>query len=154
AAQQAKELVSCNLVIIATKNIPQGISAAINYDEDATIGENALQMQKSANAVRSGLVTHAVRDTESDGFDIKNGDIIGINGGIVARGSNVNEVARQVVNKLAVQGTASITLYFGEDVTEESASEFVQSLEEQYPRYDVSAYYGGQSHYFYFISVE
>lgn len=154
AAEQAKELTRANIVVIATKNIPQGIAAAINFNPEASIEENTRAMQKAAENVRAGQVTHAVRDTEMDGLELHTGDIIGIYKQIVAKGSDPDEVAIEVAGKMTDDSTAVITLYYGEDITEERANALVEKLQGLYPFYDVMAYYGGQSHYYYYISVE
>jgi len=154
AAEQAKELTKANIVVIATKNIPQGIAAAINFSAEVSVEDNARAMQKAAEGVRSGQVTHAVRDTEIDGIEVHNGDIIGIYKAIVAKGSDPGEVAMDVVAKMTDDSTAVITLYYGEDITEEKANGLAAKLQEKYPYYDIMSYYGGQSHYFYYLSVE
>jgi DAK2 domain fusion protein YloV len=154
AAEQAQELTKANIVVIATKNIPQGIAAAINFSPEASVEDNARAMQKAAEGVRSGQVTHAVRDTEIDGIDVHNGDIIGIYKGVVAKGSDPNDVAIDVVSKMTDDSTAVVTIYYGEDVTEEKAGNLAAKLQEIYPYYDIMSYYGGQSHYFYYLSVE
>ncbi len=154
AAEQAKELTKANLVVIATKNIPQGISAAINFDPDASIDDNITSMQQAASGVKCGQVTHAVRDTEMDGFDLHNGDIIGINSGIKAKGDSVMTVTTELIETMVSEDSASITLYYGCDVTEQEANALVEKLQEIYPFFDVMAYRGGQSHYYYFVAVE
>ncbi len=155
AAEQAKELTKAKLVVIATKNIPQGIAAAISFDPDGTPEQNVEAMSAAAARVRSGQVTHAVRETEMDGFMLKNGDIIGIyHGVIVAKGDEIAAVTRDVIDKMTDDDTASITLYYGEGVTEADAEELVASVQEDYPFYDVVACRGGQNHYYYYISVE
>ncbi len=154
AAEQAKELTKAKLVVIATKNIPQGIAAAMNFNHDAGEEENTEMMRRAIQNVRSGQVTHSVRDTEMDGFKLRSGDIIGIYDKIVAKGSDVNEVTKVVVDKMLSDETASVSLYYGEGVTEESANKLVEELTKAYPFHDVMAYEGGQQHYYYYISVE
>ena len=154
AAEQAKELTKAKLVVIATKNIPQGIAAAMNFNHEAGEEENTEMMRRAIQNVRSGQVTHSVRDTEMDGFELKNGDIIGIYDKIVAKGSDVNEVAKAVVEKMLSEDSASISLYYSEGVDKEYADQLVSELKEAYPFHDVMAYEGGQQHYYYYISVE
>lgn len=154
AAEQAQELTKANIVVIATKNIPEGIAAAINFSPEASVEDNARAMQKAAEGVRSGQVTHAVRDTEIDGIEVHNGDIIGIYKGIVAKGSDPNDVAIDVVSKMTDDSTAVVTLYYGEGVDEEKSNALAAKLQELYPFYDIMSYYGGQSHYYYYLSVE
>lgn len=154
AAEQAKELTKAKLVVIATKNIPQGIAAAMNFNHDANEEENTEMMRRAIQNVRSGQVTHSVRDTEMDGFELKNGDIIGIYDKIVAKGSDINEVTKALVVKMLTDDSASISLYYGEGVDKETADKLVEELTEEYPFHDVMAYEGGQQHYYYYVSVE
>ncbi|MDR2266114.1 MAG: DAK2 domain-containing protein [Christensenellaceae bacterium] len=154
AAEQAKELVTCELIIIATKSVTQGIAAALNFNPDCDVPTNVLAMQKAASAVRSGQVTHAVRTTEADGFEVKEGDIIGIYNSIVAKGDDVEQVTIELIEKMIDKETASITLYFGDVVSLEAAEKLCNKLISLYTNHDVAVYFGGQTHYSYFVAVE
>ena len=155
AAEQAKELTKANLVVIATKNIPQGIAAAMHFDPNADQETNIQQMESAIKEVRSGQITHAVRDTEMDGIELHNGDIIGLfEKTIVASGQDVNEVAKAVIEKMADDDTAAITLYYGAGLTENVAHALEEELTDIYPFHDIIVCEGGQHHYFYYISVE
>ncbi|MBO7177973.1 MAG: DAK2 domain-containing protein [Clostridia bacterium] len=155
AAEQAKELTKANLVVIATKNIPQGISAAMNFDPSLDVETNVSNMETAMKQVRSGQITHAVRDTEMDGIELHNGDVIGLyEKTIVASGQDVNEVAKTVIEKMADDSTAAITLYYGAGLTENVARALEEELIDIYPFHDIIVCEGGQHHYFYFISVE
>lgn len=154
AAEQAKEITKAHLVVIATKNIPQGISAAINFNPDADEETNVEIMTNAIGAVRSGQVTRSVRDTEMDGLELHNGDVIGLYNGIVANGDDINEVALKVVERMADDETASISLYYGAGLTKDVADELSARLSEEYPFHDVLVYEGGQQHYYYYVSVE
>ena len=155
AAEQAKELTKANLVVIATKNIPQGISAAMHFDPSADVETNVANMESAIKEVRSGQITHAVRDTEMDGIELHNGDIIGLyEKTIVASGQDVNEVAKTVIGKMADDDTSAITLYYGAGLTESVARELESQLADEYPFHDVILCEGGQHHYFYYVSVE
>ena len=154
AAEQARELTKAKLVVIATKNIPQGITAAINFNPEASEEENVEMMRRAIQSVKSAQVTRAVRDTEMDGFDLHNGDVIGIYDRIVAKGDSVNEVAREVVAQMVSDETAAISLYYGAGLEASVAEELQAVLQEEYPFHDVMVYEGGQQHYFYYISVE
>lgn len=153
-AEQAKELSTPNLVVIATKNIPAGIAAAMNFNPEFSIEENTRCMQKAANEVRSGQVTHAVRDTEMDGFQLEVGDIIGIYGSIVAKGKSVDEVTLDTARAMTDDSTSVISLFCGEDVTEEEAEALAEKMRGEFDFYDVLVYRGGQQHYYYYLSVE
>ncbi len=154
AAEQARELTKAKLVVIATKNIPQGITAAINFNPEASEEENVEMMRRAIQSVRSAQVTRAVRDTEMDGFDLHNGDVIGIYDRIVAKGDSVNEVAREVVAQMVSDETAAISLYYGAGLEASVVEELQTVLQDEYPFHDVMVYEGGQQHYFYYISVE
>ncbi len=154
ACEQAKELVECNLVVIATVNVPEGISAAMafNPDDEAENVESA--MSSAFKNVSCIQVTHAVRDTEIDGFELHNGDIIALEKNIIAKGSEVNDVVKQAIATKDKDSICVITLYYGEDVSEEEAAALSEELTEIYSDSDVICVSGGQAHYYYLIGVE
>lgn len=155
ACDQAKEITESKLVVIATKNIPQGIAAAINFNADASIEENVEMMRRATKAVRSGQVTHSIKDTAMDGFDLKSGDIIGIyDSTIVSKGVDINAVTEDLVTKMLDEDTATVSLYYGGGVSPEEASELSEKLAATHPFYDIMIYNGGQQHYYYYVSVE
>lgn len=155
ACEQAKELVECNLVVIATVNVPNGISAAMCYDMEGEIEDVENAMYNAYKGVTCIEVTHAVRDTEMDGFNLLNGDIIAIEQkGIVAKGSNIDEVVMDTLKTKDRDSVCLITLYYGADVEGEDAEKLRTQVEEEFPDSDVMAVRGGQAHYYYFIRVE
>jgi DAK2 domain fusion protein YloV len=155
ACEQAKSLVDCNLVVIATVNAPQGVAAAMNFDPEATDLEFLSEcMTNAAKAVNCIEITHAVRDTELDGFELHNGDIIALEKGIIAKGQNVNDVVLDAIGTKNAIDMCVITLYYGEDITEKQGKKLQSILMEKYPDCDVLLLKGGQPHYFYLISVE
>ena len=155
AANQAKELSDKNIIVIPTKNIPQAVSALVGFNPEATAEENEANMVEALSYVKSGQVTFAVRDTVMNGIEIREGNIIGIaEKELIAAGDEVDEVAKELVEKLVDEDSAIITLFYGEDVTEEQAEELRGELEEKFEDIDVELYYGGQPLYYYLISVE
>ena len=155
AANQAKELSDKNIIVIPTKNIPQAVSALVGFNPEATVEENEANMVEALSYVKSGQVTFAVRDTVMNGIEIREGNIIGIaEKELIAAGDEVDEVAKKLVEKLVDEDSAIITLFYGEDVTEEQAEELRVELEEKFEDIDVELYYGGQPLYYYLISVE
>lgn len=155
AAEQAKELTEKKCFVVPTVNVPQGIAAAIAFDTDISAEDNVEAMAEALAAVKYGQVTYAVRTTKIDGFALKEGDIIGLNDKhIIAKGKAVTDVAESVIGKLIDDTSEIITLYYGNGVSEEEANELVHHLEEKYPDFEIVAYYGGQPHYYYMISVE
>lgn len=156
AAQQANALIEGKqLHVIPTKNIPQGLAAALAFNPDATVEENVANMSSVLDTVNAGQVTYAVRSTEIDGFKLKKGDIIGLdNKNILTKGSDINEVTKQLIDKIVTPSHTMITLYFGEDVTEENACKLKEQLQEKYSDCEVDCYYGGQPIYYYIVSLE
>ncbi|HBF4286689.1 DAK2 domain-containing protein [Clostridioides difficile] len=155
AANQAKELSDKNIIVIPTKNTPQGFAALVTFNGELSEDENKEAMMNALNSVKSGQVTFAVRDTVMNEIDVKEGNIIGIaEGNLLSAGDYVDEVTSNLIEKLVDEDTAIITLFFGEDVTESQANELRTSLEEKFEDVDVELYYGGQPLYYYLISVE
>ena len=156
AAEQAKSLVESKTIhVIPTKNIPQGIAAALNFDPDCTVEENKVNMCNSIENVDVGQVTYAVRDTNIDGFSLKKGDIIGLdNKTIRAKGDKIDEVVVDLVNKLKKSSHQIITLYYGEEVSDEDAQALAERIAAEHPDCDVDVHSGGQPIYYYIISLE
>lgn len=155
AAEQAKELTIKRIEILKTVNVPQGISAVVAFDPELDIEANVENMTAAYEEIEYGEVTYAVRTTQLDGFDLKEGDIIGLTSKkIVAKSNNVVECASEVIEKLIDEDKSVVTLYYGNGVTEEEASEFADILSEKYEDIEVQVLYGGQPHYYYMMSVE
>ncbi|MDR0751519.1 MAG: DAK2 domain-containing protein [Christensenellaceae bacterium] len=154
AAEQAKELTTCELIIIPTRSVQQGIAAALNYDPTIGITENISSMQRAASNIKSGMITTAIRDTESDGINIKIDDIIGIADIVLAKGNNIEDVTIETIEKICDENTTSVTLYSGESIDDETAGLLCEKLRAKHPFYDIEVYRGGQSHYFYLLAVE
>ncbi len=156
AANQAKELAKDkNIIVIPSKNIPQGIAALINYSEGSPVSDNEKNMSKEMLNIKSGQVTYAVRDTNMDGRDIKKGDFMGLTDKtIVSVEKSVNEAAIKLVEGLVDDESELVSLYYGADATEEEAEGIADKITEIYNGVDVEVQYGGQPVYSYFISVE
>lgn len=156
AAEQAKSLVENRKIhVIPTKNIPQGFAAALAFNPEASVEVNKAKMVHSLDNVVVGQITHAVRTTTVDGFDLKEGDIIGLdNKKILAKGDGINQVTLDLIASLKSSTDEVITLYYGEDVEEAQAEELQAMVAEAYPNCDVELQYGGQPIYYYFISLE
>lgn len=156
AAEQAKTLTKDkNIVVIPSKNIPQGISAIINFVAGASPEENAEAMTSGMEFVKSGQVTYAVRDTVIDGKEIKQDDIMGLSDKTIeAVGADVKETTVELIKKLMDEDSELITLYYGEGMTEEDATAIAEIIEQYDEEVEVEVHYGGQPIYYYFISVE
>ena len=155
AANQAKELSDKNIIVIPTKNTPQGFTALVNFNADASVEENEQALMESLTMVKSGQVTFAVRDTVMNDVEVKEGNIIGIaESKLMDAGDSVDEITTSLVEKLVDEDSAIITLFYGEDVTEEDANNLRDELEEKFEDLEIELYYGGQPLYYYLISVE
>jgi len=156
AAEQAKQLTEDkNIIVIPSKTIPQGITALINFMYDQTPEENKQRMIEEMQNVKSGQVTYAVRDTSIDGKEIKQGNIMGIGDKtILSVGTDIKDTSLELVQALMDGDSQLISLYYGEEVTEETAQELADELMELYPNVDVDVQYGGQPIYYYILSVE
>lgn len=155
ASEQAKELATCNVFVIPTTDIPQGISVALAYNPEDTAENNDKKMRRELNNIKCGQITHAVRNTSIDGFDVNIGDYIGLDGKkIIAKSSEVSEVTIDTIGKLIDEDSELVTLYYGAEVKEKEAEELASKIEEKYPDLEVTYYYGGQPHYYYLIGIE
>ncbi len=156
AAEQAKSLVEGKtLHVIPTKSIPQGFSAALAFNPELSAQENKANMIHSLDNVTSGQVTYAVRNTKIDGFELKEGDIIGLdNKKILAKGNEIGQTVIDLIARMKSMTDEIITLYYGEGVKEDEAMELQSRLSEIYPNCEVDIHYGGQPIYYYFIALE
>ena len=156
AAQQAQSLTKDKeIIVIPSKTIPQGITALINYVPGQPSSENEARMIQEMSAVRSGQVTYAVRDTVIDDKTIKEGDIMGIgDSGIMAVGQDIAKTTADLIDAMMDVDAELISIYYGQDVTEEGAAALAAKVESRYPDCDVEVQSGGQPIYYYIVSVE
>lgn len=157
AAQQAAELAECKVVVLPTKSVMQGISAAMAFMPEAEIDENLSAMNEASENVTSGAVTFAVRDTSVEGKHISEGDVIGMmNGKIVEVNGDVATTAEKLLVRMAQTHPDDpvITIFYGEDVDEAAAAELGEKIEKELPDAEVTVQSGGQPLYYYYFSVE
>ena len=156
AANQAVSLVEDKkLVVIPSKTIPQGIAAMIGFVEDSSAEENLEAMTESMEYVKSGEVTYAVRDTNIDGVDIKEGNIMSIgDDGILAVGDDLDDTTIDAIEKMKDEDSEIVSLYYGSEVNEEQANKLKEKIEERFDDMEIEMYKGGQPVYYYIISVE
>lgn len=156
AANQAAGLCEDkNIIVLATANAPQGISAMIAFDSTMTLEDNKNNMLEAVSNVKSGQVTYAVRDTSIDGKAIHEGDIMGIGDkGLVSVGNDISDVTFDLIKDTVDEDSELISIYYGADVKKEDAEAFAARVEESFPDCDVQNYYGGQPIYYYIVSVE
>ncbi len=156
AAEQARDLTEDKkVVVIPSTNIPQGIAAMINFMPGQPVEENTQQMTEEMGNVKSGQVTYAVRDTQMDGKEIKQGDYMGIaDKKIVAVEKGLSEVTVELVEGMIDEESELISLYYGADVTEKDAEAVADLILKDHDDLEVEVQYGGQPVYSYFVSVE
>ena len=156
AANQARDLTEDKeIIVVPTKTIPQGISAMISFVPEKGGEENLASMTDAISRVKTGQITYAVRDTRIDDKEIHEGDIMGIgDAGILAVGRDRLQVAEEMVAEMVDEESEIISVYYGEDVSEEDAEALSDSLTEKYPECEVELNQGGQPIYYYLISVE
>ena len=156
AANQARDLTEDKeIIVVPTKTIPQGISAMISFVPEKGGEENLASMTDAISRVKTGQITYAVRDTRIDDKEIHEGDIMGIDdAGILAVGKDRLQVAEEMVAEMVDEESEIISVYYGEDVSEEDAEALSDSLTEKYPESEVELNQGGQPIYYYLISVE
>ena len=156
AAQQAAHLAGDkHVLVLTTKNVAMGIAAAVAFQADASPEDNEAAMSEAANHVRTGTVTYAVRDSEYNGVQIKQGDYIGLhNGQIEYSGSSIHDVTLEMMKAIITEDDELISVYYGADITKEDAEALTAEIAEAYPDCDVECHQGGQPLYYYLISVE
>jgi len=155
AAQQAGELTERNVIVLPTKSVPMGISAALAFDPALSPEENEAAMTEAAEAVHTASVTYAVRDTNYDGQEIHEGDIMAmIDNKLSVLGSDIAQVCLDVTEKMVNEDSSLITIYCGQDIAEPDAEALREALAEKYPDCDVDLQPGGQPLYYYLIAVE
>nr|WP_283243119.1 DAK2 domain-containing protein [Jingyaoa shaoxingensis] len=156
AANQAQALTEDKkIVVIPTKTVPQGIAAIISFDPTASAEENEENMKEALSVVKTGQITYAVRDTHIDDKEIKEGNIMGIgDDSILAVGEDIAEITKETIDLMTDEETELISVYYGEDISEEDANALGTELQEKYPDCEVEVYAGGQPIYYYVVSVE
>jgi len=155
AANQAAELTDKNIIVIPTKTIPQGITCVTIFDAETGLEENVEAMKQAIANVSTGQVTYAVRDTEMDGININEGDILGIVEGKISQvGSDIYDVCQSIITNMCNEDSELITIFYGEGADETQVKLLVEALEEKYPDKDIQSYNGKQPLYYFIVSVE
>ncbi len=156
AAQQADALTDKHVVVIPSKTVPQGITAMMNVDFDAPDAETiSAAMTRSLSTVTTAQITYAARNSDFDGFDIKEGDYLALEEGKLFGTDRSLDVLLDKLAADAVNRSASfISLYFGENVTQEDAEKAGKRFEAACPDAEVSVLSGGQPVYYYILSME
>ena len=156
AANQARDLTEDKkIIVVPTKTIPQGLSALIAYAPEMSVEENEEAMLEAVALVKTAQITYAVRDTKIDDKEIHENDIMAVGDhGILAVGTKIDAVAMEAVKEMTDEDTELISIYYGEEYSEEAANALAAELENVYPDCDIEVNAGGQPIYYCIISVE
>ena len=156
AAEQAIPLATRNVIVIHTRTIPQGITAMLNFDPDASDNDNAIAMQSAIENVATGQVTFAARDSDFDVKPIKKGELLALaNGKIVFTDTDLEQTVYKLAKQLVDKNSEFMTLFYGEDITEAQAEKITEKLNEKFgDRLEITLVNGGQPVYYFILSVE
>ena len=155
AAEQARDVSSKDVKVIPTKSIPQGITAVVAMNPDATIDENEREMNLIITNVKTGQVTYAVRDTIFNDVEIKEGNYLGIyNGKLISSHYDLNVITEKLLDNMVDENSELITVLYGNDLTEDDTLILQDYVNDKFKQCDISFNYGGQPLYYYIISVE
>ena len=157
AAQQAAAISDRNVIVIPSKTMMQGLSAALAYSDDVDVETNTERMTAAIKQALSGSVTYAVRDTQFNGEKISQGDIIGLLDNVITKvGTSVDSVAVELLCSMIENkgDDCMATIFYGEGADEDSAQAVADAVNEKYPDAEITVQYGGQPLYYYYFSVE
>ena len=156
AAQQCDALTEKNVIVIPTKTVPQGITAMMNVDFEASDAQFITDaMTESLSTVTTAQITYAARDSDFDGFEIKEGDYLALEEGkLFGTDGSLDTLLKKLAADAVERGSSFISLYFGEDVSEEDAQKAAQVFETACPDAEIAVLSGGQPVYYYIISME
>ncbi|MBQ7871166.1 MAG: DAK2 domain-containing protein [Oscillospiraceae bacterium] len=155
AAEQVAPLTEKKVVVIPSTTIPQGISAMLMFNPDASVEENAEEMSAAMEGVVTMQITYAARNSDFDGHDIHEGEYLALYGkALFGNGKDVSALLQGLAEKVAEEEKEYITVYYGEDTTEEQAQAAAKIFEDACPDAEVSVINGGQPIYYYLISAE
>jgi dihydroxyacetone kinase-like predicted kinase len=156
AARQAKRLTGRKMYIVPSKTIPQGISALLALNLEESVEYNLKRAGKAIRSVKTAEVTFAARDGKFGKHTFRQGDIIGlIDGKVDIVGQDPEEVLKDLMAHMVTESDSLITVYYGHDVDDETASVVYEVLEKDFGSdCDIEVHFGGQPLYYYIVSVE
>jgi DAK2 domain fusion protein YloV len=155
AAKQVTGLTQKRVHIVETHSVPEGVAAVVAFRPDRTGAENVATMKAEAERVQTIEVTHAVRDTRSNGLKVKKGDVIGlINEKLEFAGADYADVVKRALGKLGPDSYELVTVYRGEGASDDELASLQSSIQSSFPGLEVEVQQGGQQHYPFILSVE
>lgn len=156
AAEQTIKLTDREVKVLPTRTIPQGLSAMLSFDPSSTVEENLIEMGRAAEGVGTGQITFAARDSDYDGHQIKQGELLALENGKVAfTEKDLVKTAVKLTKSLVKKDSSFITLIYGEGVTPEQAAEIEEAIKAKAASdVEITTVFGGQPVYYLIISVE
>jgi DAK2 domain fusion protein YloV len=155
AAKQVSGLTTKKVHVVETRSVPEGVAAVVAFRAERPGNENVAAMKAEAERVQTIEVTHAVRDTRSNGLKVKKGDVIGlINEKLEFAGTDYAEVVNKALGKLGPGQYELVTVYRGEDASEAELERLQSAIRSSFPSLEVEVQQGGQQHYPFILSVE
>jgi hypothetical protein len=155
AAQQTAALTEKQIAVIPTRTVPQGIAAMLAFQNDGDLESVRQAMAKAVDGIQSGELTLATRSVEMNGVQVAEGHFIGLqNGHLVTTSDSLEDALMDLLRKMEADSRELITLYWGDRLTPQAASQLVDAVRDTFPNQEVESYEGGQPHYFFILSVE
>ena len=155
AAQQVDALTPKNVVVIASKTVPQGVTAMLNFNPEGSVEENTQTMTDVLSSVETMQITYAARNSDFDGYDIHEGDYLAMVGsGLFGTSKDITVLLKGLAEKVRDEGREFITIYYGADTKEKHAQKAADLFADICPGADVNLISGGQPVYYYMISAE
>ena len=155
AAQQVDALTPKNVVVIASKTVPQGVTAMLSFNPEGTVEENTQAMTEALPTVDTMQITYAARNSDFDGYDIHQGDYLAMYGSaLFGTSQDIKVLLRSLAEKVRDEGKEYITIYYGCDIKEKHAQKAADLFADICPEAEISLINGGQPVYYYLISAE
>jgi hypothetical protein len=155
AAETAKTVSVKNVVVIHSKNVPQGLSAMLRFDPNGDLTDMETEMAEALNEVETGEVTTATRTVEMNGVNVQEGQVIALhNGKLIEASSSLEEATLGLLKKANAQDHERITLFYGNNITLNEVNAIVEKIRSEYPDHEIEVHDGGQPHYQFIISIE
>ena len=156
AAEQAIKLADRNVCVLPSRTVPQGIAAMLAFDPEADLEQNQLNMAHALETVSTGLITFAARDSDYDGHEIHEGELLALeNGKLSFTDTDLAKTCSKLVKQMLSRDSSFVTVYYGEDVTPEMAAEAEKAIRQRLPEdVELTVLDGGQPVYYFIISVE
>ncbi len=156
AAEQAAKIADRRVVVLPTRTVPQGMSAMLAFDPEASADKNTIEMKQVAEKVDTGLVTFAARNSDFDGKKIKKGDLLGLRNGKLAQvGADITKTTYRLAREMCGRNAGFVTLIYGADVSQADAEQTCEAVRQKIPAdVEVTLLRGGQPVYYYMIGVE